>query len=93
MERETGLCLEMQLCVGSGLKHPLGFLCPSLGYSKAHEGHAAPACTAVLQLLQVKPAGVWGPTATSPPPKVVSFEEDLQQALPWPGKPGTKGIM
>lgn len=67
-EKQTGLCLETQLCVGPGLKHPLGFLCPSLGYSKAREGHAVAACTAVLQLLQVKPAALWGPAATSPPP-------------------------
>lgn len=67
METQTGLCLEMQPCVGIGLKHPLGFLCPSLGYSKAREGHAAAAGTAGPQLLQVKPAALRAPTATSPP--------------------------
>lgn len=57
----------MQPCVETGPKHPLGLLCPSPGYSKSREGHAAAACTAALQLLQVKPAALWGPTATSPP--------------------------
>lgn len=70
---------------GIGPKHPLGLPCPCRGCSRPREGRAAPACTAVLQLLQAKPAAVWGPTAPSPPLGDGFFRERLAAgfAMAW----------